>query len=258
MCSVLILIRPDHSWPVLIAANRDEMVDRPWLPPARHWPDRPEITAGMDQLAGGSWMGINDYGLVAAILNGPHALGPADGLRSRGEIVLEALDHADADAAAAALAELDPASFRPFHLLLIDNMNAFVISCDTSIKISKLPAGLHMITAHGLNSPASPRYGRYFPLFKKATTPQPEIENWRDWHHLMISQESDADAAPMGAMFIRRPDGFGTTSTAFLALPHVEQDDLSPIFCFIDHRQDVKHPMIVMPFSGRYKTDGLN
>src|SRR6476659_3255713 len=57
MCTLVILRRPGHRWPVLIGANRDEMIDRPWEPPGRHWPDRPEVVAGLDRLAGGSWLG---------------------------------------------------------------------------------------------------------------------------------------------------------------------------------------------------------
>src|SRR5437764_973522 len=96
MCTLVILRRPDHDWPVVIGANRDEMIDRPALPPGRHWPDRPEVTAGKDLLAGGSWLGLNDWGVAAAVLNRHGSLGPAPGQRSRGELVLEALDHADA------------------------------------------------------------------------------------------------------------------------------------------------------------------
>src|SRR5919108_5501887 len=103
MCTLVILRRPDHRWPVLIGANRDEMIDRPWQPPGRHWPDRAEVVAGRDLLAGGSWLGLNDWGVAAAVLNRHGSLGPAAGLRSRGELVLEALDHADAARAPAAL-----------------------------------------------------------------------------------------------------------------------------------------------------------
>ena len=65
MCSVIVLHRPGHNWPLLWASNRDEMADRPWSPPARHWPDRTEVVAGRDDLAGGSWLGINDAGVIA-------------------------------------------------------------------------------------------------------------------------------------------------------------------------------------------------
>src|SRR5215470_18040378 len=102
MCSIVILRRPGTDWPVILGANRDEMRLRPWTPPGRLWSDRPQVVAGLDLLAGGTWMGINDDGVVAAILNRMNSLGPLPGARSRGELVLEALDHADAWSAASA------------------------------------------------------------------------------------------------------------------------------------------------------------
>ena len=125
MCSVVIVYRPGHDWPLLLAANRDEMVDRPSAPPGRHWRDRPQVVAGLDKLAGGSWLGINGDGVVAGILNRVNSLGPLPGRRSRGELVLEALDHADAAAAAAALSALDPAAYRSFNMVVADDRLAF-------------------------------------------------------------------------------------------------------------------------------------
>ena len=100
MCTVVLLRRPEHEWPLILAANRDELKTRPWLPPARHWPERDHVTAGIDELAGGTWLALNDDGVCTAILNRPHSLGPADGKRSRGELPLEAVDHAEASEAA--------------------------------------------------------------------------------------------------------------------------------------------------------------
>ncbi|MEJ0068804.1 MAG: hypothetical protein WDO24_08845 [Pseudomonadota bacterium] len=56
MCTVVLLVRPGHDWPLLLGANRDEMADRHWDPPARHWPrpargDRRARPAGRRQLA---------------------------------------------------------------------------------------------------------------------------------------------------------------------------------------------------------------
>ena len=79
MCTLVILRRPGDRWPLLLAANRDEMADRPWRGPGRHWPDRPDVVAGQDLLSGGSWLGLNDHGVVAAILNRVGSLGPAAG-----------------------------------------------------------------------------------------------------------------------------------------------------------------------------------
>src|SRR5258708_19038807 len=149
MCTLVIVRRPEHDWPVIIGANRDEMTDRPAKPPGRHWPDRAEVVAGLDLLAGGSWLGINDWGVAAAILNRHGSLGPAAGLRSRGELVLEALDHADAAAAAAALAQLNTAAYRSFKLILADNRDCFSLRhADTGrVAIRPLKDGLSIIAA---------------------------------------------------------------------------------------------------------------
>src|SRR5437764_6751673 len=154
MCTLAILRRPEHDWPVIIGANRDEMIDRPAAPPGRHWPDRGEIVAGRDLLAGGSWLGANDWGVAAAVLNRHGSLGPAVGLRSRGELVLEALDHADAVAAAAALSDLDPAAYRSFNLIVADNRDAFWLRHDGGgggIQTRPLDEGLSLIASGDVN-----------------------------------------------------------------------------------------------------------
>src|SRR3954447_9449840 len=149
MCTLVIMRRPGHEWPVVIGANRDEMIDRPALPPGRHWPDRPEVVAGLDELAGGSWLGLNDWGVAAAVLNRHGSLAPAASQRSRSELVLEALDHADAVAAAEALSHLDPASYRTFNLIVADNRDAFWLRHAETGRIEVRPVkdGLSLIAA---------------------------------------------------------------------------------------------------------------
>jgi hypothetical protein len=83
---------------VLIAANRDERLDREWDPPAAHWPG---LIGGRDRLGGGSWMAVNHHGVMAAVLNRVGSLGPEPGKRSRGELPLLALQAASAAEAAA-------------------------------------------------------------------------------------------------------------------------------------------------------------
>ena len=86
MCSIVILRQPGATYPLILGGNRDEMAGRPWKPPARHWPDRPDLIGGIDELAGGSWLALNDTGVVAVVLNRVGTLGPEDGKRSRGEM----------------------------------------------------------------------------------------------------------------------------------------------------------------------------
>lgn len=220
MCSLIILFRPDHDWPLLLAANRDELASRPWKPPGRHWPDRPETLAGIDLLSGGSWMGMNDHGLVACILNRVGSLGPAPGKRSRGELVLEALDHADADAAADALAALETSSYRSFNLVLADESAVWWLSSEGGagerVAVRPVEAGLSMITAHDLNDATSARIGRFLPAFREAAVPDPERGDWQAWEALQAIADPED---PFAGLCVVTGGDFGTVSASQLALP---------------------------------------
>lgn len=230
MCTLVILSRPGHRWPLLLAANRDEMAERPWLPPGRHWPERPEVVGGLDVLAGGTWLAINDHGVVATVLNRINSLGPAPGLRSRGELPLKALDHTAAEAAAEALAGLDAAAYRPFNLLIADRRQAFWIRARgaddggagggaATIEVAPLAEGLSMITAYDRNDPASPRIRRYLPRFRAAAVPDPESGEWSQWQALLAERSAEPGAGPGGAMRVVTDTGFGTVCASLLALP---------------------------------------
>lgn len=227
MCSIVILFRPGHDWPVILAANRDEMADRPWSPPARHWPDRKEVVAGIDRLAGGSWLGVNDHGVVAGVLNRVNSLGPLPGRRSRGELVLEALDHADSDAAANALKSLEPGAYRSFNMAIADNSRAWWLRnlghSQGWIEANRVPPGLSMITAHDRNDPASRRIRAYLPRFESARAPDPDAAGgageWADWEQLLASRDYEAGGGPTDAMAIVTEGGFGTVSSSLIALP---------------------------------------
>lgn len=224
MCTNVILRRPDHDWPIVLASLRDEMSDRPWLPPRRHWPDRSEVTAGLDELAGGSWMGLNDYGVVACILNRTGHLGPVPGKRSRGELVLEALDHADAVDAATALRNLDPSGYLPFNMIIADNHDAYWVRhagqlSNTTIELFEIPHGISMLTAAELNDLSVPRITHYLPRFEKSVPPDPSSGDWTGWHMLISECSQPDDPEPNLAMTIITDSGYGTVSASLLALP---------------------------------------
>lgn len=223
MCSIILLIRPGHRWPVLIAANRDEMFERCWDPPGRHWPDRPEVIAGHDQLAGGSWLGRNDHGVTAAALNREGSLGPAQGKRSRGELVLDALDHADASSAAAALEDIDPMAYRTFNIVIADNSGAFWVSNRSGadrILAETIPDGISMLTSGNLNDMAHVRISAHLPRFRAAPMPDPERDEWTAWTDILATRDYDPAGGPTSAMCIGTGahHGFGTVSSSLIAL----------------------------------------
>ncbi len=239
MCTIVVLLRPGRPWPFLLAANRDEMLDRPWLPPGRHWPDRPDVIAGLDQLAHGSWLGINKHGVAAAMLNRRNSLGPAQGKRSRGELVLEALDHADAAEAALALSALDPQSYRSFNMVIADNAAAFWLrnrggeEPRRRVERFALPPGLSMITAYDRNDLASARIRSFLPRFEAARPPDPEGSDWRDWAELLASRGAEGrEGKEESAMCVATDFGFGTSSSSLMALPGRDLAELRPIWLF--------------------------
>lgn len=250
MCTLVILRRPDHPWPVLLAANRDEMIDRPWAAPGRHWPERPDVIAGLDHTAGGSWLGLNDDGVVAAILNRRGSLGPAPGKRSRGELVLEALDHADALTAAEALGELNPQAYRSFNMVVADNRDAYWLrnrgEPDTKvIEVVPVPAGLSMLTAYDLNDPQSPRTARHLADLQAAAAPDPEGGDWAAWQEILARTEAGSEAA----MTVER-GGFQTVCASLLALPapprSLGEAPRRPVWLFAPGRPD-RHPFAPLP-----------
>lgn len=240
MCSLVILRRPGNDWPLLLAANRDELRERCASPPARHWPDRPEVVAGLDIDGGGSWLGVNDHGLIAAVLNREGTLGSESGKRSRGELVLEALDHAEAGEAAGALADLQPNAYRPFNLVIADPNDAYWLrhGGDGEIRVHPIPAGLHMLTAGELDDFGQPRIARFLPLFRAAAEPDLEFETgvggWAEWIALLQRRDSSPDQGPAAAMNLSgiqlAGKSFGTVASSLLALPAYPGFNQPPIF----------------------------
>jgi hypothetical protein len=175
VCTVVVLVHPDQ---ILLAANRDERVERPWDPPAAWWPDRPGVVAGRDRTGGGTWMGINRHGVVATVLNRPGTLGPAAGKRSRGDLPLLALEHSTAAEAAAALTGLDAGLWRGFNMVLADRTGAWFAKGIGygHPSVERLPPGVSMVTAYDPNDLESPRTAVHLPRLQAA---EPTWDAWR-------------------------------------------------------------------------------
>jgi hypothetical protein len=248
MCTLAILRRPEHAWPLVIGANRDEMIDRPAEPPGRHWPDRPEVVAGRDLLAGGTWLGLNDWGVAAAVLNRHGSLGPAAGLRSRGELVLEALDHADAVDAATALSHLDPAAYRSFNLIIADNRDAFWLrhAGSGAIELRPIKTGLSLIAAGDLDDFATPRLAFALIPFSAAAAPD-DGGGWGAWETLLSDDRPPQGGPPEAALRFSTPRGYGTVSSALIALPAAPSAERSAVF---RHADWLPRPLSWRDFAG--------
>lgn len=136
MCT-LSLVRTPAVWRVV--CNRDESPRR-----ARALPPR-EVRLGdrralmpIDPQGGGTWLGVNDAGLVLAILNKSDPDVPAVGRESRGVVIPELLSASSAGEARKAAIELDATRFRSFRLAIIDGQNLYVVVGDGAT-VSEVP-----------------------------------------------------------------------------------------------------------------------
>jgi len=153
MCTIIIAQHRVTGFPLVVGHDRDELVSRPWLAPARR-PDAPGVLAPRDVQAGGIWIGVNDAGLVVAITNRFGAR-LDDSLPSRGRLGLRALARQSAAAALADVeAHLETQHYRGFNLVLADAQHVFVVSRDGPLaQRHDLGEGVHVVTSiHHVNA----------------------------------------------------------------------------------------------------------
>jgi uncharacterized protein with NRDE domain len=91
MCLVVFAWQADPRYPLILAANRDEQHGRP-AEPMSWWADRPDVLAGRDLQAGGTWLAIGRRGRFATVTNYREHQRPAPGLASRGNLVTDFVD----------------------------------------------------------------------------------------------------------------------------------------------------------------------
>ena len=69
MCLLIALSRVLPDAPLLVAANRDERYDRPAEAITVLRDRGPRILGGRDQVAGGTWLAVNEHGVLAGLTN---------------------------------------------------------------------------------------------------------------------------------------------------------------------------------------------
>jgi len=141
MCTLVLLQRPSEL--LAISGNRNELLSRP----ARGPMVEKGILAPRDELAHGSWLGLNRHGLFVCVTNRRGAMiDPSR--KSRGLLVLEALQARSARGLHDALLELRGDRHNGFHLVYADLRDAFVSWSDGyAVQHALLaPGQVHVIT----------------------------------------------------------------------------------------------------------------
>jgi len=152
VCTLTLAWQAFADAPVAVAANRDEALDRPSIPPERVEPDDPDappFVAPRDGRVGGTWIGYNEPGLFVGLTNG-WARVEGGGERSRGLLVRDALDETDADAAREAVeTAVERHRYDAFYLVVADAGAAYLLGWDGGLAVRRLGPGVHVVVNVG-------------------------------------------------------------------------------------------------------------
>jgi uncharacterized protein with NRDE domain len=151
MCLILLAHNSHPHYPLLVAANRDEYHQRP-ATTAAYWPEHPELFAGRDLQAGGTWLGSTRTGRFAAITNHRNPATTPDQPRTRGLLTLDFLrGRHNAQNYLQLLAD-SAHEYAGFNLLLRDETGLYYFS-NIEPQICALPAGVYGLSNALLDTP---------------------------------------------------------------------------------------------------------
>lgn len=216
MCTLVVAAHVFPSHPIVVVANRDERLDRASSPPLV-WPEG--FLAPRDDVAGGTWLGVNRAGVFVGITN--RYLGPNDATRvSRGALVKDALALGSARAIHDALRELPPTRHNGFHLLYADATDVLAtVSSGTAIAQLTLGKGVHIVTERSFGASDVSARARRIRAGWQRLVPTADLSAGPDLERLtgLLTDHDDAD--PLSATCIHIPKAtYGTRSATVLGI----------------------------------------
>jgi uncharacterized protein with NRDE domain len=151
MCLIVFAWKTRPDLPLVVAANRDEWRDRP-AEPAHWWPDHPQLLAGRDLQAGGTWMGITRNARFAAVTNFRDPAERRTTAKSRGGLVTEFLLGTDSPARFLSNLAARSHDYNGFNLILGDGASLFYFGSREGVPRAIEP-GVHGLSNHTLDEP---------------------------------------------------------------------------------------------------------
>lgn len=151
MCLILFAYKYHPDYKLIVAANRDEFYERETAP-ASYWDDLPEVLAGRDLEAGGTWMGVSTRGRVSMLTNYRDLANINPQAPTRGKLVSNFL--ATPVAANDYLDAIDPmaATYNDFNLL-VGTVDDLWYYSNRQRRKTMLGSGIYGLSNHLLNTP---------------------------------------------------------------------------------------------------------
>jgi uncharacterized protein with NRDE domain len=151
MCLIAFAWHVHPRWRLVLVGNRDEFHARPTAPLAP-WDEMPDVVAGRDLEAGGTWAGVAPHGRVSVITNVRDMTADHSGL-SRGLLVADYLG-SNVPARSHAIELMSSAKgYRPFNLLTFDHDDAYYLGNHPNARAQRVEAGVHGLSNADFNAP---------------------------------------------------------------------------------------------------------
>ncbi len=166
MCTIILFRHVHPEFPLLVAANRDELYARRTAAPDV-LQTHPRVVGGRDLERGGTWMGVTEEGFFVGISNQRTFAPPDPSRRSRGELVLSALARGGASATGELVLSIDARQYNPFNLVFGDADTLHVAYAREGVKtvdVETVPEGVHVLPNDRLDSPDFPKVARALEL----------------------------------------------------------------------------------------------
>lgn len=213
VCTLVFGFDPGSRRPIVVAANRDEALDRRAEPPrVRDFGGPSEVLAPLDVKAGGTWIGVSKAGLFAALTN-RFAPNPDPLRNTRGRLVIGALVHRSAELAMRWAQSLSPTDYNGFHLVVADRNFAFwVVGDGSSLRSGVWSSGIYVVTERSWDAAPSERISWL----------QNELKSWsvasmtKERCKLLLQKR--ADQGLEGVLVAVPGRNYGTRSSAIVEL----------------------------------------
>jgi uncharacterized protein with NRDE domain len=231
MCTLVALHRVVPRTRLLVAANRDEFFDRPGEGPALRATASGVLLAPRDAVGGGTWFGLNRFGVFAALTN-VACSAPDPGHRSRGLLIVDTLAAKSANQAAEKIRGLPMDVYNPFNLFVADAEEAFCFSYEGRVRGVPNTSGLFLLGNTPLDEPEPPKLAALRERVEAALAEPSEgwLERLGDW---CGDHASAGPRGPLDALCVHTPS-YGTRSSCLLQLADGGLEDSHSVFRFAD------------------------
>jgi Transport and Golgi organisation 2 len=218
MCLLVVAFQLVPDAPLIVGANRDEVLERPATSMTVLDAGPPRVLGGRDELSGGTWLAVNERGVFAGLTNQPLGEAKDPSKRTRGELPVALARHETAAAAVEAfLSAFRPEDYNGCWLLVGDRTSLYFIDFTGVVEAVAVPLvpGLHVLENKPLGAP-SPKVDL---VVEAVGSPADGDEVFTAFGIVLGDHRiPDGDERPHSANCVHL-DGFGTRSSCLVRVP---------------------------------------